>query len=212
VYAKQNIGVFRSRLDEANGATKVSGGRADAEVTFLDTGVVSSLLFQNTRNGRVIPNPGGTLGVWESLPPEPNVTDYASGAPFVTTDRYGQLYARRQLLGNVPIRGDGSAAMRVPGGVPIVLQASAKLSGAAVAAHAQREEVQFYPGEDLRQGFPRRLFNGLCGGCHGSISGAELDVAVQPDILTTASQVAAKGSPTDLTGPPSGAPQGPALP
>lgn len=212
VYAKQNIGVFRSRLDEANGATKVSRGRADAEVTFLDTGVISSLLFQNTRNGRVIPKPGGSLGVWESLPPEPSVTDYASGAPFVSTDRYGQQYVRRQLLGNVPIHQDGSAAMRVPGGVPIVLQASAKLSGEAIAAHAQREEVQFYPGEELRQGFPRRLFNGLCGGCHGSVSGVELDVAAQPDVLTAASQVAAKGSPTDLTGPPASSPQGPTFP
>ena len=34
---------------------------------------------------------------------------------------------------------------------------------------------------------PRRLFNGVCGGCHGSISGLETDVAVTADALTGAS-------------------------
>ncbi|MBC8131999.1 MAG: hypothetical protein H7X95_03385, partial [Deltaproteobacteria bacterium] len=34
---------------------------------------------------------------------------------------------------------------------------------------------------------PRNLFNGVCGGCHGSITGEELDVAVTPDALTGAS-------------------------
>ena len=76
----------------------------------------------------------------------------------------------------------------------------------------QREQMQFYPGERVTQALPRRFFNGLCAGCHGSVSGIELDVAAQPDVLTAASQVAAKGSPTDLTGPPSSAPQGPNFP
>jgi len=52
----------------------------------------------------------------------------------------------------------------------------------------QREAFQLYPGERLRQSMPRQLFNGLCAGCHGSISGAELDVGVSVDVLTSASQ------------------------
>jgi hypothetical protein len=40
------------------------------------------------------------------------------------------------------------------------------------------------------------LFNGMCGGCHGSITGYELDVAVDVDVLTQASQTVAKGQPT----------------
>jgi hypothetical protein len=76
------------------------------------------------------------------------------------------------------------------------------------ADHQQREEMQFYPGEMAHQSFQRHLFNGLCGGCHGSVSGHEIDLAVKPDILTTASQVIARDkSPTDLTGTPVGAPQ-----
>ena len=63
----------------------------------------------------------------------------------------------------------------------------------------QREQMQLYPGERLRQSFPRRFFNGLCGTCHGSITGRELDVAVDPDILTRASQTyAAELAPLDL--------------
>ena len=39
----------------------------------------------------------------------------------------------------------------------------------------------------MTPGVPRKLFNGVCGGCHGSISGSELDIAVTPDALTGAS-------------------------
>jgi hypothetical protein len=210
VYAKPDAGVFASRLDEANGATRVTAG-SSAEVTILDVGVFTSLLFQNTRSGRPLAASG--LSVWESLPPAPGVTDYASGGMFTTSDRYGELYVRRQLLDSVGIHGDQSAAMIVPGGVPLVVQANVKLAAdAAPTAHAQREEMQFYPGEKVRQAIPRRFFNGLCGGCHGSVSGQEYDLAVKPDILTQASQVAARGNAKDLTGTPLGAPQGPVFP
>ena len=50
-----------------------------------------------------------------------------------------------------------------------------------------REEHQLSPGEYVTPGPPRALFNGICGGCHGSISGEELDIGVTPDALTGAS-------------------------
>ena len=60
--------------------------------------------------------------------------------------------------------------------------------------------MQFYPGEVVRQGFRRELFDGLCGGCHGSVSGKENEIAVNPDILTQASDVKARGqTPNDLS-------------
>lgn len=200
VYAKQNLGVFASRFDEANAATRVGTGPT-AKVTVLDVGVLQSLLFQNTRSRRPIPE-RPTLAVWESLPPEPGVTDFASGGNFVTSDRYGELYVRRHFLGNVTVHPDRSAAMLIPGGVPIVLEGRVQLANdAAPTTHSQREEMQFYPGEDSRQGFRQEQFVGLCGGCHGSVSGRELDIAIKPDILTSASQVTARDArPTDLTG------------
>ena len=208
VYEKQNNGVFRSRQDEANAATSIGPG-TDAKVTVLDMGVLQSLLFQNTRSGRRI-EPVSSFRVYESLPPTSDVKDYASGGSYVVSDKYGQQYARRQLLGSVPVQGDSSAGMILPGGVPVTLDVRATLAGdKAPTDHFQREEMQFYPGEVSKQAFRRHLFNGICAGCHGSVSGKEFEIAANPDILTSASQVAARDKPhADLTGA-TPAPQGP---
>jgi hypothetical protein len=214
VYARSSIGQFRSRLDEANGATQVLDDdehRQDAAVTFLDVSMLSSLMFQNTRTGRTLVDaPSALMGVWESMPPE-GATSFADADPsFVTSDDFGQVYVRRRLLGAPEIFKDGSAVMRIRGGVPILLQVRAQLAGdSGLTEHFQREEMQFYPGEVVRQGFRQDLFNGLCGGCHGSVSGMENQIAVNPDILTQASDVVARGKdPADLTRP-LGAPEGP---
>jgi hypothetical protein len=209
VYEKPNSGVFQSRYDEANAATFIGSG-SNATVTVLDMNVLGSLLFQNTRSGRPIVGLG-SFRVWEDLPPEQGVVDYPSGGNYVTNDAYGQQYIRRQLLGSVPVQSDGSAIVSLPGGVPVSLEVKAKLAGdGGPVSHQQREEMQFYPGERAHQSFQRNLFNGLCGGCHGSVSGREVELAVKPDILTQASQVAARDmSPTDLTGAPAGPPTPP---
>jgi hypothetical protein len=148
------------------------------------------------------------------LPPEDNVRDFASGGSFVASDRYGQYYARRQFLGNVRVHPDRSAAMIVPGGVPITLQSRVALAADSSATiHHQREEMQFYPGENSRQSFREEFFAGLCGGCHGSVSGLEMDIAVKPDILTSASRVVARDATADdLTTATGLAPEGPPFP
>jgi hypothetical protein len=200
VYARASLGVFESRLDEANGASEVGSG-STAAVTILDLGVLRSLMFQNTRgSGRVVGS-SNLLNVWEDLPPEENVTDFPSGGQYVTDDAFGQLYVRRQRLGSVRVESDDSAAMTVPGGVPVLFETEVELAADGSAErHHQRESTQFYPGERVRQGFRRELFNGLCAGCHGSVSGLEMDGAVKPDVLTQASDVAARTAlPTDLT-------------
>ncbi len=209
IYAKASIGVFTSRLDEANGASEVFSG-SSATVTILDLGVLQSLMFQNTRgSGRPVGR-SNVLNVWEDLPPEPGVVDFASGGQYVTNDAFGQLYVRRQRLGPVPVLSDDSATMNVPGGVPVLFETEVELAAdGSPVLHQQRESTQFYPGERVRQAFRRELFNGLCAGCHGSISGAEVDGAVKPDVLTQASDVAARTeTPTDLTSR-SGTPVGP---
>jgi hypothetical protein len=204
VYARGERPVFRSRLDEPNGATfvDVSGeGPRFSEVTYLDLPLLSSLLFQNTRSGRPLPERGGSVEFWEQLPPEAGVVDYASGGSFVTTDAYGSLYARRRSLGSLLPASDGSARVRLPGGVPFNLAMQVQLDGEnEPTLHHQREAMQFYPGEVARQSFKRRLFNGMCAGCHGSVSGLENDIATNPDILTRASEVVARDQePTELS-------------
>jgi hypothetical protein len=210
VYARQNLGVFRSRLDEPNGATGVGSTSADrAEITFIDVPVLATLLFQNTRNGRNFLDGRATLELWESLPPEPSVTSFDGSSPFFGQDQFGPLYVRRARLGSVTTFHDGSAKVALPGGMPFLLATAAKLGeDAEPAFHFQREEMQVYPGEQLRQSFKRQLFNGMCGGCHGSILGQENHVAVNPDILTRASEVEARTArATEMMVP--GAPQGP---
>lgn len=217
VYArppKAPSAIFRSKLAEPNGATTIVPSRGDrSEILFLDVPLLASLLFQNTRSHRVIPDSNDPLEIWESLPPEPGVKSFADGGSFVTSDDFGDLYVRRRRLGSVELEADGSARVWVPGGMPILLAPAAQLVGdSRPTRHHQREELQFYPGEIIRQGFRRNLFNGICGNCHGAVSGYESDVALNPDILTQASAVDARDvKPTDLRGK-KGSVEGPPVP
>ncbi len=214
VYERYNRGVFRSRADEPNGHTRVFGVGEDpdhpptvADVTVLDARILGALLFQNTRTGLANAETGRALpeipalDIYEDLPPDPNDP---TAAAFTKADAFGSFYARRRKLGTMPVERDGSARMLIPGGVPIVLRGGFALGGTGVADHFQKESMQFYPGEFVNQGFQVGFFNGLCGGCHGAVSGYETDLSVQPDILTQASLVIARSSgakPANLTGP-----------
>jgi hypothetical protein len=209
VYQRFDRGVFKSRPDEANAHTRVYVDGEDpahpvdrSEVTILNVSVLGSLLFQNTRTGRSLP-PLDNLEVYEDLPPDLGETSLAVGSGYVGMDAYGPVYARRRSLGTLNIYDDGSAAVALPGGLPIVLAGIFALDGGGPAHHFQREEMQFYPGEYAHQSFPLQFFNGFCGGCHGSLSGYENDIAVQPDILTQASRVRARSSaPSVMVDPP----------
>jgi hypothetical protein len=208
VYARIDRGVFQSRRDEPNGATRIEPGASDVEVHFLDVPLLTTLLFDNRRVGRPIDERVGGLDVLESLPPPVSAMsfrDLPTGK--VQSDAYGELFVDYAERGHVGLAADGSARVRLAGGHPLVLRVTddggktldfregAPFQGAMV----QREEMQFYPGERLAQGFRRSLFNGMCGGCHGSITGAELDIAVKIDALTQASLTDSHGaSPTDL--------------
>jgi len=202
---RYNLRLFKSKIDEPNGATQIfddEARRGRSQVTFLDAPLFSSLLFQNTRTGRVLPNGNFALSLWEDLPPEPSVTSFDAANPnSVFSDDYGKVYVRRGLLGSPAMYYDGSASVNIRGGIPLVLQARVTLAGDKQPTdHFQREEMQFYPGEVVRQGFRAPLFNGLCAGCHGSISGYDTDISINPDILSQASRVEAKDrTPTDLT-------------
>ncbi len=210
VAPRYNLRQFTSRLDEPNGATQVFEDAAheqQAQITILDAPLLSSLIFQNTRTGRTVPsNADFALSFWEDLPPETGVTGFDAASPkSVFSDDYGKVYVRRALLGSPTLFDDGSVSVIIRGGMPLVLQTRAQLAtDTGITDHFQREEMQFYPGEVVRQGFRRPLFNGLCAGCHGSLSGYETDISLNPDILTQASRVAARDAPaTDLTGKPS---------
>ena len=208
LYPRVNHGVFRSRIDEVNGRTEIEPGAKDAVVHVLDFPLLSTLIFANTRVGRPIDPRVHGFELLEALPPPASATSFdALPSANVVSDAFGRVFVDQQLLGSVNDYDDGSLKFRAPGGRPLIMRLTndvgapldfpegAPFQGVMV----QREEMQFYPGERASQGFRREHFNGMCGGCHGSISGKELDVAVDIDALTRASQtVAADKLPTNL--------------
>lgn len=204
LFARENRGVYVSRLHtgEANAAATVEPGELDARVYFTDFPMIATLLFSNTREGRPIDARIGGFDVWEALPPPAGTRSFADLGSFVVSDEHGSLFVDRRRLGHVPLLADGSVRVRLPGGVPILLHptgaegealdfpSSSPMQGPMV----QREEAQYYPGERITQSIPRRFFNGVCGGCHGSITGREVDVAPNLDVLTGASETMARGA------------------
>jgi hypothetical protein len=94
------------------------------------------------------------------------------------------IYENRRELGSVPLADDGSARILLPSRTGVVLQL--RTGGTVVAT--MTEEHQLGPGETISMGIREDLFDAVCGGCHGSITGSELDVQVSPDALTGASR------------------------
>lgn len=187
--------VFRSRFDEANGHTRIAAGETDAEVLITDGPMLASLMFANTRGPRTIDYRATGLVVFRVLAPPDSATTFAAVGGDVVTDSFGDFYRGREELGRVPFEADGSVHIRVSGGTPLqigligegdrILEFGPDAPFTGEMVH--REHLTFYPGERARTSLPRTFFNTLCGGCHGSISGREVDVAADPDIFTSAS-------------------------
>ncbi|MEM9190251.1 MAG: hypothetical protein AAGF12_13790 [Myxococcota bacterium] len=206
VYGKIFHEVMESRSDEPNGATFIQPGESNATVHVQDLPLLGTLMFANTRVGRSIDDRVRGLTVFESLPPPTGTTTFAEAGAM--TDMFGEYFESLTALGSAEAYDDGSVRMRLPGGTPVVIQLNDGDGNPMMFSDGdlftgvmrQREEMQFYPGENINQSFPRGLFNGLCGTCHGSVTGRELDVAIDVDILTRASMTMARNeNPVDLT-------------
>ncbi|MFW6067660.1 MAG: hypothetical protein ACOC97_04920 [Myxococcota bacterium] len=203
VYGRPVREVFESRSDEVNGNTHVLEDEHDAVVHVLDMPMLGTLLFANTRGRRPIDSRVGGFDVLEARPPPASAESFADVADQVVEDDFGQVFVDYREHAWVPQYADGSAKFRIPGGRPILLRLTD--SGGRplqfedhplfTGEMRQREQMQFYPGERANQSMPRRFFNGLCGGCHGSVSGRELDIAVDVDALTSASRTQARDEP-----------------
>ncbi len=215
VYARSVHPLYRSQASEPN-AYNIDESVPYADVLLHDARLIASLVFQNTPTGRLV-EPLRSFEIWEELPPTPEVTTFQQGGAFVANDAFGSVYVRRRLLGTVPIHDDGSAHYRVPGGLPILLKLpDTPQSVAAKLPRWQREAFMFTPGESVHEDMRTEFFDGFCGQCHGSISGRQVDVAMRPDVLSSASLTSAYGaSPANLVlapaqrGPVSGPPATP---
>ena len=193
IYPKAARPGFPSRVDEPNGFSRNHGG-LDADVTVLSMPLLSSLLFQNTPTGRAVENDLAKFTVYEELPPPLDVSSYGAGGAALVQDSFGQAVIRRRLLGDVNVEKDGSSRMRIPGGVPIILELPpTAVSLSSSTPRLQRESMSFFPGETSHQGFRVDFFDNMCAGCHGAVSGHPIDSHVNPDVLSQASDVVAAG-------------------
>jgi hypothetical protein len=206
VWARAPRAVFESLRETTNSSLRVAPGEGTAMVHFLDAPMLATLLFSNTRVGRPIPFAMQGIEFFESLPPSSAAHSFADLSANVVSDSFGQFYDERRSLGRVPLAADGSLLVQMPGGLPLSVAALDKddkpidfPSGAVFKGPMhQREEIQFYPGEHVSMALPRRYFDGVCAGCHGSVSGRELDIAVNVDVLGSASLTLSADSPIVL--------------
>lgn len=204
VYGRFVRPVFTSTVDEPNANTTIVPGHDESEINVLDMRVLASLLFQNTPTGRPIETDLDRFFVYEQMPPPLDVDSFDKGGANVVEDAFGKVYVRQRLLGMVPIESDGSAKFNVPGGLPIVLGLpDTKASKEKQWPRMQREAMSFAPGEYAHQSFRSEFFDGLCGQCHGSISGRPVDTGLEPDFVTSASDTIARSkAPFVLNKPP----------
>ncbi len=176
---------FRARTPYLNRRQLVFGGAIDpavtgagrAIVTIPDAPMIFTMLTGNLRRGRPVDafRRATQLAVYYEVPTPNGVT---------TGNTASGVFQQRVLLGRAPLRADGSTRVNVPGGAGAVLALEDDAGNTVVT---MTEEHQLAPGEQISLGIRAPLFDAVCGGCHGSISGSELDVAVSPDALTGAS-------------------------
>ncbi|HEY5944007.1 MAG TPA: hypothetical protein VIV40_00875, partial [Kofleriaceae bacterium] len=163
----------------ANRRQLVFGGSTDSDtahaiVHFPDAPMAFTLLTGNLRRGRP-------------------VEQFRDATDLVVKSESGTE------LGRASLESDGSVKVRVPAGTPVFLSLA---NGSSTVGLPMTEEHQFGPGEvislGIRETFTNaagktvRLFDAVCAGCHGSVSGRELDVTVSPDALTGASASASQ--------------------
>ncbi|RMH44149.1 MAG: hypothetical protein D6689_03105 [Deltaproteobacteria bacterium] len=157
---------------------EITGGTENAVAYVIDAPLIFTLLVANLRRGRPVDafRTARYLAAYVEQPAPAGTT-----APTDGKDHYeNRIYA-----GRVPLFEDGSTKIRAPAFTPLVL-ALEDADGNTVIQ--MRETHQFGPGETISMGVVEPVFDGVCAGCHGSISGRELDVITSPDVLTGASQ------------------------
>lgn len=172
LYLNRRQLVFGGAIDPELAA----GGRS--VVHMPDAPMVFTMLTGNLRRGRPV----------DAFRVATQLAIYVEGAPptgTTTGNTPSGVYQERVLAGRAPLAADGSVRINVPAGAGAVL---ALEDGAGRTVVTMTEEHQLAPGERISLGIREDLFDAVCGGCHGSVTGSELDIAVTPDALTGASQ------------------------
>ncbi|HEY4238914.1 MAG TPA: hypothetical protein VGM88_03830 [Kofleriaceae bacterium] len=153
------------------------GDNAHAILHIPDVPMTFTVLTGNLRKGRPVDafRKGTYLAVYsEGMCPATGCAANTNG-----------IYQSRTMLGKAKLADDGSVRVQLPAQTGIVLSLE---DGDGNVISQMQEEHQLGPGESISMGVSESLFDAVCGGCHGSVTGHELDIAVTPDALTGASQ------------------------
>ncbi len=181
VYKREPRPLFDNVTQLVFGGHVDSTDTAHGHVHFPDLPMLSTLLGANLRTGRFVDlfRPAAKVVVYgDQAPP----SDLASAMAGQTGSQ--KVYQNRKTLGSAPLASDGSVQLRLPALTPVVYELQ---DASGKALFTMTEEDQLGPGEYISRGVPQQFFNSVCAGCHGSVSGRELDVAINPDALTQAS-------------------------
>jgi hypothetical protein len=181
---------YLNRRQLVFGGTTDSSDPTHAIIHMPDAPMVFTLLTGNLRRGRPVDSFRGAsqLAIYtEGMCPSGGCSANVNG-----------IYQQRMLLGTAPLASDGSVRVRVPSGTGVVLELQ---DGNGKPLVTMGEEHQLGPGEQISMGISQKLFNAVCGGCHGSVSGKELDIAVSADALTGASASASQNATPANVGP-----------
>jgi hypothetical protein len=175
----------RRQLVFGGGTAPMDSGHA--VVHMPDAPMVFTLFTANLRRGRPIDafRTAKYLAVYSE--------DKCMGPCAANTNGIFQM---RSMIGEAALADDGSVKIRVPSGTGIVFELRDDQHHPIVT---MGEEHQLGPGEQISMGISQKLFDAVCGGCHGSVTGHELDISVTADALTGASQsLSAAAVPTAL--------------
>jgi Hydrazine synthase alpha subunit middle domain len=165
-----------------------AAGDGEAVVHFPDLPTLATLLDANLRRGRNVAamDKARFLAVYDVAAPASATPDPAA---LMGSER---VFTQRQLLGVAALESDGSLKVALPSRRPLILELQ---DAGRQPIFTMREEHQLGPGENISPGVPRQLFNSVCAGCHGSISGREPDIAVTADALTGATMSLSRDAP-----------------
>ncbi|HWU89007.1 MAG TPA: hypothetical protein VN253_17195 [Kofleriaceae bacterium] len=179
--------LYTNRRQLVFGGDAALGDDDHAVLHLPDAPMTFTLLTGNLRRGRPVDAFRGAryLAVWgEGLCP--------TGACSANTNG---IFESRTMIGRAELADDGSVRMRLPSKTGVVLELQ---DGKGNMIVRMGEEHQLGPSERTSMGVRQGLFDAVCGGCHGSVTGRELDIAVTPDALTGASRSASSGSTTNI--------------
>lgn len=182
---------FRNKrqLVFGGGTDQALADAGEAAVHMPDAPVVMTLFNANLRRGRPFDlySSARYIAAYVENPPPAGTT----------SPNAGDIYESRQYLGRAELASDGSVRFKAPAGTPVILELQDEGGN---PLFTMSEEHQLGPGEVISMGIAGELFDAVCGGCHGSVSGSELDVHVTPDALTGASEsLSADTAPVSLS-------------